>query len=117
VRSGSQFSSKKKKPGNALDFLTPNLRWLIAFSLWLLFLSGSLAGFLGTPGILQSLRLRNLLAAKKHQHLQLQEELRKLQTESSLLEKNRYAQEREVRKVLGYVAGDELIFDFTAAGL
>lgn len=113
---------KSAKPKNsafnrALRFFTPNCRWLIVFGLWLLFLSGSLAGFLSTPGVLQASRLRSLLATKKLQNHQIQDELRKLQTESGLLEKNRFAQEREVRRVLGYVASDEIVFDFTSAGL
>lgn len=89
-----------------------NRRWLFFFGLWLLFLSGLLANFVGSPGIVQSVRLNSLLAAKKQQVAHAQEELQKLQKEATRLEVSRVAQEKEIRKVLGYAASDEIIFDF-----
>jgi len=89
-----------------------NQRWLMIFGLWILFLSGALPQFVGSPGIIQALRLHALLKTKEQQRIQLHDELKKLQTEAALLEQNRYFQEREIRKVLGYAAADEIIFDF-----
>jgi hypothetical protein len=37
-----------------------------------------------------------------------------LQEDSSRLERNKLTQEREIRRVLGYAAPNELIFDFSA---
>jgi hypothetical protein len=85
---------------------------MFLFGLWILFLSGMLANFVGSPGILQAIRLKNLLESKKLQLAQAQEELRRLKTDAILLENNRFAQQREIRRVLGYAAGDEIIFDF-----
>lgn len=94
--------------------LSPNLRWTSLFGLWVLLLSGLFASFVGSPGILQQVRLENLLESKKFQLSKLQRELHQLQTEATQLESNRFAQESEVRRVLGYAASDEIIFDFSA---
>jgi hypothetical protein len=75
-------------------------------------LSGVLANCVGSPGILQAVRLRNYLGTKKDQLVVIQEEVKKLHLESLQLEHSRIAQEREVRRVLGYAASDEIIFDF-----
>jgi hypothetical protein len=94
--------------------ITPNKLWLTLFGLWLMLLTGILASFVGSPGIVQAIRLKNLLEIKNEQLSRAQEELKKLQADSALLEHNRYAQAREIRKVLGYAAHDELIFDFSS---
>jgi cell division protein FtsB len=95
---------------------TPATRvWLSLFALWGVFLSGVAASLIGPPGVLQSLRLRSLLDSKRTQVAGLEVEIRKLEEERVLLEGSRDAQEREIRRVLGYAAPDEIIFDFTAA--
>lgn len=84
--------------------------WLGLFALWALFLSG-LAGF---PGVLQAARLNGLLQAKHKQLSELQSEISRMQGEAAQLEKNRIVQLREIRRVLGYAAPGEVIFDFSA---
>lgn len=79
------------------------------WSLWLLFLSG----FISSPGVLQLVRLQDLLASKNQQSEILREAIRKLEVDSTLLEKSKIVQQREIRRVLGYAAPDELIFDFS----
>jgi hypothetical protein len=83
-------------------------------------LTGILAPRVGShsssPGVLQAVRLQNLLKSKEMQIQAIQGELDRLQTEASLLEKSTIIQEREIRRVLGYAAPDELIFDFTPSG-
>lgn len=86
-------------------------KWILVFSLWILFLSGLPANLIGSPGVLQLIRLNHLLDSKQAQLSDLIQETRKLQTEATLLETNRHAQLREIRKTLGYAAPDELIFD------
>lgn len=88
-------------------------RWVILFGCWLLLLSGGLANCVGSPGVLQAVRLKNLLDLKKDRLSLLQLDLQKLQAEALELENNKSAQVREIRRVLGYAASDELIFDFT----
>ena len=59
------------------------------------------------------MRLSNLLQAKQDQLRYVQEDLKKLHAEAKLMETSQLAQEREIRRVLGYAAEDEIIFDFT----
>ncbi len=92
---------------------TPSQKWLILFSSWLLFLSGILTTFAGSPGVLQAIRLKSLLDDKSAHLESAKLELQKLQTEIHLLENNRFAQIKEIHRVLGYTASDEIIFDFT----
>ncbi len=94
--------------------MTPLRAWTAIFALWSLFLSGAFASFLGSPGVFQLLRLQSLLNSKQAQVSKLQSEIVALQLEGSLLEHNQVAQQREIRRVLGYAAADELIFDFSS---
>jgi hypothetical protein len=87
--------------------------WALLFGLWVLFLSGTLTSFLGTPGAIQAIRLRLTLAGKQEQLTRAEDELLGLQEVAEHLEKSRPVQQREIRHVLGYAAPDELIFDFT----
>ena len=91
---------------------SPTQLWIAVFLVWSL----SLTGIIGVPGIFHSLRLKSLLASKQGQVTQLQSELKLLQQEALELEKNKVTQQREIRRVLGYAAPDELIFDFSPDG-
>jgi cell division protein FtsB len=93
--------------------LTPTKLWLSIFSLWTVILSGATATWTGPPGFIQAIRLRSLLSTKQLKVSGLQDEVQKLMLESHQLEKSKVAQQREIRKVLGYAAADEIIFDFT----
>lgn len=96
---------KKKTPN-------PHKLWLGIFGVWAFVLTGALAGVLGSPGAIQAIRLQNLLHAKVSQLDQLQTQLNELQAQAEGLEKSAIVQQREIRRVLGYAAPDELIFDF-----
>jgi cell division protein FtsB len=54
---------------------------------------------------------------KKQQLISLNSEMKRLQFEVSKLEHNRVAQEKEIRRTLGYAATDEIIFDFVSSDL
>ncbi len=86
---------------------------MAVFALWFILLTGTLANFMGPPGILQGIKLRNLLKTRQVVLAELQKELQTLHLETARLETSRSAQVREIRRVLGYAAADELIFDFT----
>lgn len=86
--------------------------WLLAFALWACFLSGAFASILGGPGVIQALRLRSLLKSKNTQIQMLENRISQFDGELTRLEKNRINQEREIRRTLGYVASDEIIFEF-----
>lgn len=88
--------------------------WWLIFGCWAILLSGALAGIGGSPGVIQAVQLDRLLQAREEQAHVLEREVQELDEERLRLLKNRAAQEREVRRVLGYVASDELIFEFSA---
>ena len=88
-------------------------RWIAVFVLWLIFLSGGLAKFFGSPGIIQAIRLQGLLQEKQKLSVEAEAELSRLKIEAALLETHAITQEKEIRKTLGYAAPDEMIFDFT----
>ncbi len=98
-----------------LQIFSLNQKWLILFCLWLLFLTGLFSSFLGSPGILQAMRLNALFEQRKLQLTVLNDEVQKLESDVEKLEHNRVAQEKEIRKILGYAAKDEIIFDFIPA--
>ncbi len=90
----------------------PNGFWMTAFGIWFVFLSGLLTPFLGTPGVIQALRLRHTLETKQALVSLHEDELLRLQSRISQLQKSPVAQQVEIRRVLGYAAPNELIFDF-----
>ncbi|MBI2712695.1 MAG: hypothetical protein HYX41_07580 [Bdellovibrio sp.] len=97
-----------------LQLTSPDRIWIALFCTWLFILSGTVSPFFGSPGAWQALRLMDLLNTRNEKLGQLRNEIGRLQTQVSALEQSRYAQEREIRRVLGYAAPDELIFDFSA---
>jgi hypothetical protein len=94
--------------------ISPNQIWIGIFGIWMVFLSGILNPFIGSPGMLQSMQLQRILNHKQHQIDAAENQLIALQEDSMRLEKNSLTQEREIRRVLGYAAPNELIFDFSA---
>jgi cell division protein FtsB len=86
--------------------------WLGAFALWSLFLSGAVASVIGSPGVLQLFRLRGLLDSRESELGRLEAEIHRLQTEAGRLGGSKVLQQREIRRVLGYAAPDEIVFDF-----
>lgn len=93
---------------------TPNRVWIAVFACWLFMLSGVTQEFgLGSPGIVQYLRLNALLEDRLTQAADIDAEITRLDAESASLEKSRTVQEREIRKTMGYVAENEMIFDFS----
>jgi hypothetical protein len=87
--------------------------WLLLVATWVLLLSGVLSEFTGSPGLLQASRLRGLLETKNTELTDLDIQMSKLEGERLRLEGSPLAQEREIRRVLGYAAPGELIFDFS----
>lgn len=92
--------------------LNPHRLWLGLFGVWAFILTGALSGIVGSPGVIQAIRLQNLLHSKSARLDSLQAQLTELQAQARGLEKSAAVQQREIRRVLGYAAPDELIFDF-----
>lgn len=97
----------------SLKLDSPHRRWIAGFSLWLIFLSGMFAKFIGSPGVIQAIRLQILLKEKHVMVTQAETELARLKIEAALLETHATTQEREIRRTLGYTAPDEIVFDLT----
>ena len=93
---------------------TPNRAWIAIFGVWLFMLSGITHHFgVGSPGVIQYLRLNSLLLDRQAQVAETDLEVARLDEESVSLEKSRTVQEREIRKTMGYVGENEMIFDFS----
>lgn len=100
----------KKKPRSHATRI-----WIGIFAIWALLLTGAFSQWIGSPGVIQAIRLSDLLQSKQAQADQLEKQIAVLQAERIRLEKSPAAQEQEIRRTLGYAAPDEIIFDFTAA--
>lgn len=93
---------------------TPNRAWMAIFAFWLFLLTGITHEFgAGSPGLLQFSRLNGLLRDRQQTLADSDAEIEKVEAESALLEKSKGVLEREVRKTMGYVGENEMIFDFS----
>ena len=86
--------------------------WITVFTGWLVLISGYFSHSLHAPGVKQAVELTRLHRAKLTQLQGLETEVQILERDSARLEMNPVALENEVRKVLGYVAADELVLEF-----
>lgn len=92
----------------------PHRFWLGVFGLWLILLSGVLTSWTGVPGLLQWRRLETLLSQRQTQLQTIEREVLALSAEQVVLQRSTAAQQREIRRVLGYVRPDEMVFDFSS---
>ncbi len=93
---------------------TPTRAWIAIFAFWLFLLTGITHEFgAGSPGLLQYSRLNGLLRDRQRSLAESDAEIEKVEAESALLEKSKSVLEREVRKTMGYVGENEMIFDFS----
>jgi len=88
--------------------------WIGFFGLWLTLLTGALTPWTGGPGLIQWWQISELAQSRQETIVQLETRILELSTEQVRLEKSPVAQRREIRKVLGYLAADEILFDFSA---
>lgn len=102
------------KMRNSPKKISPHRLWLGIFGVWAFFLTGIFASFFGGPGILQAIRLQNLLHARNLKLEAFQAQLNEAKAEADLMETSAIVQQREIRRVLGYAAPDEFIFDFSS---
>ncbi len=102
--------------GSISTSVTPHRLWAGAFVIWLFLLSGVLTQVLGMPpGGLQLLRLNGLLRSKQAQLAEIESQIIGLSSDQVRLEQSQVEQKREIRRVLGYVAKDEIVFEFSSA--
>ena len=100
------------KKGKPLASLTVNRIWLGFFIFWFLLLTGLFETWMKTPGLKQWVELHNLLSEKKQEIATIEAESARLKDTEHQLESNPVAQEREIRKVLGFVDQNEMVFEF-----
>jgi len=103
---------EKGKSGSSSNRRT-RIVWVGVLAFWMMFLTGVLNDVTGSPGALQALRLRHMLASKNGELTDLEQQILKLDSERHRLEDSSAHQEREIRRVLGYAAPGEIIFDFS----
>ena len=93
--------------------LSMNQIWLGFFGVWLILLSGLLDFWLKTPGLKQWAKVGNTLKERRQEIAAVEARTVLFQSMARQLETNSVAQEREIRKVLGYLGDQELVFEFT----
>lgn len=84
------------------------------FAVWALFLSGVMHPLTATPGLYQLLKLEGLHAKRKAQLLAIEHELERTKLQISQIQSDPVVQDREIRRTLGYVKDDEMVFDFSS---
>ncbi len=89
-----------------------NRIWLGFFCVWLILLSGLLDFWLKSPGLKQWYRVASALSDRRQEIGTIEDRSTTLQHVARELESNPLAQEREVRKVLGYLGEHEAVFEF-----
>jgi len=91
---------------------TLNRVWLFFFGVWLILLSGVLDFWLKTPGLKQWYRVGATLEERRQEIGVIESRSAYLNQVARELGSNPIAQEREVRKVLGYLGEQEAVFEF-----
>lgn len=92
----------------------PTRFWIGFFLVWALLISGLVENTFHAPGIFQVVELKKLESERREKMVLLETEIAAMQSETENLQKSVALQEREIRKTLGYVAEDEILFDFSA---
>jgi cell division protein FtsB len=67
----------------------------------------------GSPGLIQYVQMSTLLHERQTESQETDVEIARLDSESALLEKSSTVLEHEIRKTMGYVGENEMIFDFS----
>lgn len=92
--------------------LNPHRVWLFFFGIWALLLTGMFDGWIQSPGLKQWIKVKSSLQARRQEIGDIEARSNMLQQVAVQLESNPIAQEREIRKVLGFLGDKEVVFDF-----
>jgi hypothetical protein len=87
--------------------------WMIFFGFWLFLLSGVLDFWVQSPGLKQWVRVNSILEERRQEIGAIEVRSRYLSQVAHELQENSVAQEREIRKVLGYLGEQEVVFEFS----
>ena len=95
-----------------LKNLNWNRAWAGFFAIWALLLTGTLGFWLKSPGLKQWYAVSKSLSEERQEIAEVEARSILLSHMAHQLEFNSVAQEREIRKVLGYLGDQELVFEF-----
>ncbi len=93
--------------------ITLNRVWISFFAVWLLLLSGVLDFWIQSPGLKQWYRVSSMLRERRHEIGAVEARSAYLTQVARELQLNPVAQEREIRKVLGFLDQQEAVFEFS----
>ncbi len=89
-----------------------NRVWLVFFGIWFLMLTGTIDFWVQSPGLKQWYKVQNTLSVRRQEIGDVEVRSASLHQIAKQLENNPVAQEREVRRVLGYLGEREVVFEF-----
>jgi hypothetical protein len=92
--------------------LDQNRIWGSFFLVWIVLLSGVLDFWVKSPGLKQWIKVNHQLDQKRLEIGAVEARTGLLLQVSRELQSNSAAQEREIRKVLGYLDEQEVVFEF-----
>ena len=95
-----------------LKKINPSRIWLIFFGVWSFLLTGLLDFWLHSPGLKQWYRVEASLQDSRQEIAEIESKTSLAVSTIRQLETNNIAQELEIRKVLGYLGDQELVFEF-----
>jgi len=87
--------------------------WFGFFGIWLILVSGLLDFWISSPGLKQWFQVELLVHKKRQEIAEIEAKTEGFKQVAHQLENNPIAQEREIRKVLGYLGEQEIVFEFT----
>ena len=98
---------------STLKKINPHQAWIIFFAIWFLFLTGLLDFWSQSPGLKQWFKVQASVREKRQEIADIEAKTDVLHETARQLESNAVAQEREIRKVLGYLGEQEVVFEFS----
>ena len=87
--------------------------WAIFFAVWLILLTGLLDAWLQTPGLKQWYKVEAALRGRRQEIAAIEAKTELMKETAKQLDANGVAQEREIRRVLGYLGEHEVVFEFS----
>jgi cell division protein FtsB len=88
--------------------------WIGFFGIWLILVSGVLDFWLNkSTGLKQWLQVELLVRERRQEIAEIEAKSESFKNVVYQLENNPIAQEREIRKVLGYLGNQEIVFEIT----
>jgi len=91
--------------------ITTSRVWIAFFAVWFLLLTGVLDFWFQSPGLKQWMKLEASVSHRRQEIADIEAQSAILNDVARQLDSNSVAQEREIRKVLGYLGDQEVVFE------